>query len=32
MSKHYDTLYKEKMEDLMVLCKACHEGVHERKF
>jgi hypothetical protein len=29
---HYDTLYKEKMEDLMVLCKACHEGVHERKF
>lgn len=28
--KHYKTLYKEQMCDLMILCKTCHKEHHEK--
>ena len=30
--KHYKSLFKEKEEDLVCLCKSCHEDVHGRTF
>lgn len=30
--KHYRTLFNERLEDVMVLCKGCHEEKHGRKF
>ena len=29
--KHYRTLGKEKREDVRILCKGCHENLHEGK-
>lgn len=30
--KHYNSLFKEKDSDLMVLCKNCHQELHNKVF
>lgn len=30
--KHYKTIFKEQLSDVMILCRGCHQKEHKRKF